>query len=66
MSTTTTYNPRQIRKILQKNGYMPVRQSGSHIIYTNEQGNHITMKCNKCNKMIFQRLIKENNLSIKM
>lgn len=62
--STTTYNPREIRNILLKNGYKPVRQTGSHIIYTNNEGKHITMKRHRCNKMIFQRLIKENNLVI--
>lgn len=64
MSTTPTYNKRDIQKILLKNGWILQRSKGSHNIYKNKNGKHITVRCTKCNKMIMQRLIKENNLIV--
>ena len=62
--STPTYNKRDVQRILKNNGWTPHRQTGSHIIYENENGKHLTMRCGKCNKMILQRLIKEHNLKI--
>ena len=64
--STPTYNRIDIENILKNNGWKCTRQSGSHKIYTNEQGKHMTIRCNKCNKMVFQRLIKEYNLEVKL
>lgn len=62
--STKTYNNRDIKRILRSNGFYFQRQTGSHMIYTNENGNHITVRCSNCNKMVWQRMIKENNLAV--
>lgn len=64
MSTTKTYSDKDIKKILRKNGFVCERQTGSHQIYTNEVGIHITIRCTKCNKMIWQSMIKKYNLVV--
>ncbi len=46
--------------ILTSNGYHEVRSNGSHFIFTNGKN---TISVNKdLNRMVKQRLIKENNL----
>ena len=59
-----TYSKREIQRILRKNGYEVSRKSGSHWIYKNENGRHLSIKIENCNKMIFQRLIKEYDLVV--
>lgn len=59
-----TYNIREVKQIIRDNGYRFDRQTGSHEIYKNDEGDSITIKSTKCNKMIFQRLVKEHNLQI--
>lgn len=62
--SAATYNKREIRRILKDNGYKLHHQSGSHLIYKNEQGRHLAITVDNCNKMVFQRLVKEHNLKI--
>lgn len=62
--STATYSKRKIRKILKNNGYELHHQTGSHLVYRNEQGRHLTVTVDECNKMVFQRLIKEHNLKV--
>lgn len=62
--STVTYNKRDIEKILRKNGYSLHHCKGSHMIYKNEYGEHITIGTCKYNKMIMQRLIKEHHLIV--
>ena len=57
-----TYNKRDIQRILKNNGWILHHFKGSHAIYKNDEGKHITIGMCKCNKMVMQRLIKENNL----
>ena len=57
-----TYNRREFQKILKKNGWTVHHQTGSHVIYKNEKGEHLVISMCKCNRMITQRLIKEHNL----
>lgn len=64
MSTTATYNIRDIQKILRNNGWTLHHYKGSHQIYKNEKGEHLTIGTCKCNKMIMQRLIKQYNLKV--
>lgn len=59
-----TFNKREIEKILKKNGWRLHHFTGSHAIYKNENGEHITIGLCKCNKMIMQRLIKQHQLSV--
>lgn len=62
--STKTYNNRDIQRILRKNGFAFDRQTGSHVIYTNEAGQHMTVRFRDCNKMVWQRMIKEYNLVV--
>lgn len=64
MSKNRVYNAREVKTILRNNGYKIDRYSGSHEIYVNDNGNHITIPASKVNRMMFQRLIKENNLNV--
>lgn len=59
-----TPTKRDVEIILRKNGWHIDRQTGSHIIYENDKGEHMTIRCSGCNKMVFRRLIKEYNLVI--
>jgi predicted RNA binding protein YcfA (HicA-like mRNA interferase family) len=61
---TKTYSKRKIRKILKDNGWKFHHQTGSHCVYKNEKGEHLTVTVGNCNKMVFQRLIKEHNLKV--
>jgi predicted RNA binding protein YcfA (HicA-like mRNA interferase family) len=49
--------------MLEKNGYYYSRNSGSHSIYINAKGNHISVPL-KIRSVIARRLIKENNLKL--
>lgn len=66
MTKYYTFSDHKIKRILRKNGWIPVRQTGSHIIYINNNGNHITIRCNNANPIVFRRLIKENNLDVNL
>lgn len=54
-------------RMLKKNGYTLAkgRGMGSHSIYQNEAGNHISVP-RKIKAVIARRLIKENNLNINL
>lgn len=57
------YTQREFIKIVKKNGFYYNRCNGSHSIYINDCGNHISIPKNlEC--VIARRLIKENNLRI--
>lgn len=58
------YKDRQIKQILLYNGYSLDHQTGSHQIYKNEKGNHIAIRINNQNPIVFRRIIKENNLNV--
>lgn len=56
------YTLREFMKIVEKNGFQYKRHSGSHAIYTDANGRHISIPKNlEC--VIARRLIKENNLN---
>ena len=57
------YTSREFTKIVQKNGFKYNRSSGSHSIYVNEKGRHISIP-KKLECVIARRLIKENNLKV--
>lgn len=61
-----SYNPREIERLLKKNGWFLTRQSGSHKIYTNNMGEHVTIKMCNVNPMIFRRLVKENKFNVNL
>lgn len=48
-------------KLLKRNGYYYSRNTGSHSIYVNNEGKHITVPF-RIEAVIARRLIKENNL----
>ena len=62
--STPTYNKRDIERILKNNGFILHHQKGSHMIYRNKRGQHLTIGICNLNKMVFQRLIKEYNLKV--
>jgi predicted RNA binding protein YcfA (HicA-like mRNA interferase family) len=49
-------------KMVEKNGYHYARNNGSHSIYMNDEGKHITIPL-MIEAPIAKRLIKENNLN---
>ena len=51
-------------KLCERNGYYYSRNNGSHAIYVNDKGNHISVPL-RIASVIAQRLIKENDLSLK-
>ena len=55
-----TWSLRAFKKLLHDTGYKRVR-SGGHLIYSNGERT-ISITSNKINRMVAQRLIKENNL----
>lgn len=57
------YTRREFIKIVEKNDFRYTRCKGSHSIYTNKTGNHISIPY-KLESVIARRLIKENNLII--
>ena len=52
-------------RLVKKNGYYYDRNNGSHSIYVNERGNHISIPL-RIEAPIARRLIKENNLNINL
>lgn len=54
------YNGKEFTKILLKNGFEFVSQKGSHRKY--KRGDQTVVISQNVNRMIAQRLIKENNL----
>jgi len=53
---------REFAKLLKKNGYVVVRSSGDHTIWTNaNRKDSITVNKN-INPMVMRRLIKEHNI----
>lgn len=55
------FTERQFADILKYNGYWRVRQTGSHCIYKNADGNVISVPQSH-KSVVLLRLIKENNL----
>lgn len=57
----TQYTHREFVKIVEANGFSFDRQIGSHGIYVNKEGRHISIPL-KLRCVIARRLIKENKL----
>lgn len=55
------YTRREFVKLVRQNGFEYVRSRGSHDIYYNKEGRHITIPQTLVD-VIARRLIKENNL----
>ena len=59
------YTRKEFITILKKNGFYYDRHKGSHSIFINDKGRHISVPYNlEC--VIAQRLLKENNLDINL
>ena len=64
MANRKTKQLREFEPILLRNGYRLARSNGSHFIYMNRT-THKTITVNKdLNRMVRERLIKENNLEV--
>lgn len=64
MTHRLTKQMREFVPILQKNGYTKARSKGSHTVYINRT-THKHISVNKdLNKMVRERLIKENCLEV--
>ena len=57
------YTSRAFIKIVERNGFHYDRHNGSHSIYVNGKGRHISIP-KKLECVIARRLIKENNLKV--
>ena len=57
------WDVRDFIRMLEKNGYYYSRNNGSHSIYINKSGIHISVP-KKIRSVIARRLIKEHNLII--
>lgn len=64
MSERMTKQMREFVPILHKNGYHKARSKGSHFTYINRTTHKIIVVNKDLNKMVRERLIKENNLEV--
>lgn len=55
------YTNKEFEKLLKENGFVYIRTKGSHHIYYNNSGKHISIP-KTLNSVIARRLCKENNL----
>ncbi len=63
-SQVKVYNTREAIKILQNNGYRRKTRKGSgHLDFIDETGNKIVIT-KKINRMVWQRIVKENKLRL--
>ena len=60
------FSKRDVERILRKNGWTLHHCKGSHKIYRNEKGQHLSIVPTRCNRMIMQRLIKEYDLKVNL
>lgn len=58
------YTRREFVKLVRQNGFEYVRSRGSHDIYYNKEGRHISIPATLVS-VIARRLIKENKLKVK-
>ena len=58
------FSKRDVERILRTNGWKLDRRRGSHWIYRNNKGQHLSVVPSRCNRLIMQRLIKEYNLKV--
>lgn len=64
MAERLTKEMREFVPILRKNGYRYARCKGSHFIYINRTTHRIITVNKNLNRMVRERLIKENNLEV--
>lgn len=58
------YNYREIVKILRKNKFYLASQNGSHQKFRHNDGRTLVIKEGEVNRMVWQRLVKENRLVV--
>ena len=58
------YKAREARKIVRKNGWVLIRTSGDHYIYKHPEDTRILTISKKNNRMVWERLVNEYNLSL--
>lgn len=58
------YKKREIEVIMRNNGFKLHHYTGSHAIYRNKLGEHVSIGTCKCNAAIMHRLSKEHNLNL--
>lgn len=58
------YKRREVDLIMRKNGYKLDHYTGSHAIYKNDKGEHISIGTCKCNGAIMHKLSKRHNLNL--
>lgn len=63
MENMRQFTTKEFIKLVERNGFHLDRYSGSHAIYVNKDGRHISIPRN-IESPIARRLIKENNLDI--
>lgn len=64
MAERLTKEMREFVPILRKNGYTFARSRGSHFVYINRVTHRHIVVNKDLNKMVKERLIKENNLEV--
>ena len=62
--STPTYSKKEIERILRKNGWVYTRHRGSHQIYMNDKGEHMSIVYPICNKILFQKLMKKHKMEV--
>ena len=60
------YKPREVYLIMKNNGFKFARQTGSHAIFYNDKGEHISIGLCKCNGAIMHRMSKKHNLDLSL
>lgn len=58
------YKPREIYIIMKNNGYKLHHHTGSHAIFRNNRGEHISVGLCKCNGAVMHSLSKKHNLDL--
>lgn len=58
------YKRREINLIMKNNGYKLDHYTGSHAIYKNDRGQHISIGTCHCNGAIMHKLSKTHNLNL--
>lgn len=58
------YKRREVGLIMKNNGYYLDHYTGSHAIYKNASGQHISIGTCKCNGAIMHKLSKQHNLDL--
>ena len=58
------YKRREVDVIMRNNGWKLHHYTGSHAIYRNDRGQHISIGTCKCNGAIMRKLSKKHNLDL--